>query len=83
MRSRKNQFHYKNQLQRLHTRPGPINEIGDLGSIYKDLVRVSVLSNETNVETDNGSLFMYDSEFWVYVCSATLSLSFLFLVYRI
>lgn len=78
-----NDGNYKNQLQRAHTRPGQINEIGDFGSIYKDLVSVSVISNKTTVETDDSSFFLYDNQFWVYVCSATLSMSFLFLVYRI
>ena len=77
-----NQDEYVLQLQTAHTRPSLINGNGeDFGSIFNDILRISVSSNETVIEqTDD---IPSDNSVWVIICSCIFATSLLFLAYRL
>jgi hypothetical protein len=79
---RSNEQQYRSQLQKEQYRPGAINEDEDFGAVFKDLIRVSVKTNETSSGGSDDTTESDDLT-WIIVFSVVLGLSFLFLVYRI
>ena len=75
----KNENSYRDQLQTMHNRPGAINEEGDFGSIFEDVFRISVTSNETVLDVPKQEDMNLE---WVIIWSSILGVSFLFLVIR-
>jgi hypothetical protein len=78
---RSNEQQYRSQLRKEQYRPGAINEGEDFGAAFKDLIKVSVKTNETS--SGGSDTIESDDLTWVIVCSVVIGLSFLFLVYRV
>eukprot|EP00980_Cylindrotheca_fusiformis_P026645 scaffold16771_cov99-Cylindrotheca_fusiformis.AAC.2 len=71
---------YRTQLEVEQYRPGPINAEGDFGSVFTNLIKVSVKTNETS--SGGSSAGETEDNTWLIICSVGIALSLLFLMYR-
>lgn len=80
---RSNEERYRTLLIREQYRPGSINDGEDFGAAFKDLLRISVKTNETvSGSTTTASADNTDTT-GVIVCSILIALSMLWLIYRV
>lgn len=77
-----NEEAYRTKLQQEQNRPGPINDGEDFGATFKDLLRISVKTNETVTDTASSS-GDEENTTAVIIWSILIAFSILFLIYRL
>jgi len=77
-----NEAEYRTHLQREQYRPSAINDGDDFGAAFKDVLRISVNTNETVVDTATASSGDDTDSTAVVIWSLLIAASVIFLIYR-